>query len=47
MATIRKIRRKWQSIVRRKKIHVSKTFLKKSDARKWADKIEAQIIYNL
>ena len=44
MATIRKIRRKWQSIVRRKKIHVSKTFWKKGDARKWADKIEAQIL---
>ena len=44
MATIRKIRRKWQAIVRRKKIHVSKTFLKKGDARKWADKIEAQIL---
>ena len=44
MATIRKIRRRWQAIVRRKKIHVSKTFLKKSDARKWADKIEVQIL---
>ncbi len=43
MATIRKIRRRWQAIVRRKKIQVSKTFWKKSDARKWADKIEAQI----
>ncbi len=40
MATIRKIRRRWQAIVRRKRIHVSKTFWKKGDARKWADKIE-------
>ena len=43
MATIRKIRSRWQAIVRRKRIHVSKTFWKKGDARKWADMIEAQI----
>ena len=43
MATIRKIRLRWQAIVRRKRIHVSKSFWKKGDARRWADKIEAQI----
>ena len=43
MATIRKIRRRWQAIVRRKRIYVSKSFWKKSDTRRWADKIEAQI----
>ena len=43
MATIRKTRLRWQAIVRRKRIHVSKSFWKKGDARRWADKIEAQI----
>lgn len=43
MATIRKLRKRWQAIVRRKRIHVSKTFWKKSDARLWSDKTEAQI----
>ena len=43
MSTIRKIRRRWQAIVRRKRIHVSKSFWKKGDARRWADKIETQI----
>ena len=43
MATIRKLRRRWQAIIRRKKVHISKTFWKKSDARFWADKTEAQI----
>lgn len=43
MATIRKICHKWQAIIRRKRIHVSKSFWKKGDARRWADKIEAQI----
>ena len=31
MATIRKLRRKWQALVRRKKIHVTKSFLRKGD----------------
>ena len=44
MAHIRKLRRKWQAQVRKQKIKVTKSFWKKSDARKWADKIEAQII---
>ena len=43
MATIRKVRRRGQAIIRRKKVHISKTFWKKSDARFWADKTEAQI----
>ena len=43
MASIQKFRKKWRAIVRKKKIIVVKTFWKKSDARLWADKIEAQI----
>ena len=43
MAYIRKHRKKWQALVRKKKIVVVKSFLKKGDARKWADKIEARI----
>ena len=43
MATIRKHGRKWQSIIRKKKIVVRKSFWKKSDARLWSDKTEAQI----
>jgi hypothetical protein len=43
MATIRKLRRKWQAIVRRGKIVVAKSFWKKSDASQWAYKIEVQI----
>ena len=43
MAHIRKHRRKWQAIVKRKKIRVQKYFLRKLDSNKWAYKIEAQI----
>ena len=43
MATIRKFKRKWQALVRKKHIKVTKSFWKKSDARFWADKTEAQI----
>ena len=43
VATLNKHRKKWQAIVRKKKITVIKSFWKKGDARKWADKIEAQI----
>ena len=47
MATIRKIRRKWQAIIRKgpqgKKTTVVKSFLKKGDATRWAYKTEAQI----
>ena len=45
MATIRKHGRKWQSIIRKKKIVVRKSFWKKSDARLWSDKTEAQISF--
>lgn len=40
MATIRKVRRRWQAMVRRKRIQISKTFWKKGDARKWAKIVE-------
>ena len=43
MASIQKFWIKWKAFVRKKQITVIKTFLKKSDARKWADKVEAQI----
>ena len=43
MATIRKHYGKWQALVRKKHIRVIKSFSKKSDARFWADKTEAQI----
>ena len=43
MAHIRKHLRKWQAIVRRGKIVVAKSFWKKSEASKWAYKIEFQI----
>ena len=43
MAHIRKHRRKWQAIVKRKNIRVQKSFLRKLDASKWTYKIEAQI----
>ena len=43
MAHIRKLRRKWQVQVRKQKIKVTKSFLRKGDATKWAYKTEAQI----
>ena len=43
MAHIRKLRRKWQVQVRKQKIKVTKSFLRKGDASKWAYKIEAKI----
>ena len=43
MAYIRKFKKKWQAQVRKKKIFVSKSFHRKSDASKWAYKTEAQI----
>ena len=43
MAHIRKLRRKWQAIVRKKKIVAIKSFLRKGDATKWAYRTEAQI----
>ena len=43
MAYICKHYSKWQAQVRKKKIFVSKSFHRKSDASKWAYKTEAQI----
>jgi len=44
MATIRKLRDKWQAMVRRKGIAPRcKSFDKKSDAEKWARDLEAQV----
>ena len=43
MATIRKHFKKWQVLVRKKNIAVTKSFWKKSDASKWAYRTEAQI----
>ena len=43
MAHIRKLRRKWQVIVRKKKFVAIKSFLRKGDAVKWAYRTEAQI----
>ena len=43
MAYIRKHRKKWQALVRKKNKTVVKSFWKKSDASKWAYKTEAQI----
>ena len=43
MAHIRKHRKKWQAIVKRKNIRAQKSFLRKLDASKWTYKIEAQI----
>jgi len=43
VAYIRKHRKKWQALIRKQKITVVKSFWKKSDARLWADKVEAQI----
>jgi len=43
MAQIRKHGKKWQSIVRKKKLTVIKSFWKKGDATAWAYKTEAEI----
>ena len=43
MANIRKFKKKWQAQVRKKKIYVAKSFLRKGDATRWAYKTEAQI----
>jgi integrase len=43
MATIRKHFKKWQVLVRKRNVAVTKSFWKKSDASKWAYKTEAQI----
>ena len=43
MANVRKHFGKWQAVVRKSKITVYKSFLRKGDATKWAYKVEAQI----
>ena len=43
MAYLTKHRKKWQARVRKKNFNVSKSFWKKSDASKWALKVEAHI----
>ena len=40
---IRKLRNKWQCIVRIKNIALAQSFISKADARKWGNKQEAQI----
>ena len=43
MAYLTKHGKKWQARVRKKNISIAKSFWKKSDASKWAYKVEAQI----
>ena len=40
---IRKLRNKWQCIVRIKNIALAQSFISKADVRKWGNKQEAQI----
>ena len=44
MSTIRKLRGKWQAIVRTRGIHTSRVFTKKQLASNWANKVETEII---
>ena len=43
MATIRKMGKNWQAIIRKKRRQLSKSFEKKSDAVKWSAKVEYEI----
>lgn len=43
MAHLRKHFGKWQAVIQKKKIRVAKSFTNKSDAKKWAYNMEAQI----
>ena len=43
MATICKMGKKWQAVIRIKKRQLSKSFEKKSDAVKWPAKVEYEI----
>ena len=43
MATIRKNGKNWQAIIRKKRRKLSRSFKKKSDASKWASKVEYEI----
>ena len=44
MPTIRKLRGKWQAIIRTRGIQTSRVFIKKQLASQWANKVEAEII---
>ena len=44
MATIRKLRGKWQAIIRTRGISTSRVFTKKQLASQWANKVEAEIV---
>ena len=44
MPTIRKLRGKWQAIIRTRGIQTSRVFTKKQLASQWANKVEAEII---
>ena len=48
MATIRKLRGKWQAIIRKKDHkHIAKTFINKLTASKWAKDVEARMDRNI
>ena len=48
MATIRKIRGKWQSIISKKNYpHLARTFQDKSTVRRWARSVEARMDRNI
>ena len=44
MPTIRKLRGKWQAIIRTRGIQTSRVFTKKQLASSWASKVETEII---
>ena len=44
MPTIRKLRGKWQAIIRTRGIQTSRVFTKKQLASQWANKVETEII---
>ena len=44
MATIRKLRGKWQTIIRIRGVSTSRVFTKKQLASQWANKVEAEIV---
>ena len=44
MATIRKLRGKWQAIIRTRGVQASRVFTKKQLASQWANKVKAEII---
>ena len=48
MVTIRKLRGKWQAIIRKKDHkHIAKTFINKITASKWAKDVEARMDRNI